>query len=97
LAKDPEMIEGDVFRIIVKMPKFGSQQNVAHEVTLQVTPQVRRLIAVVDVEMTRAEMMEVLDLKDRMHFTNEYMQPALDDNLLEMTIPDKPRSDNSIS
>ncbi len=37
-------------------------------------------------------MMEVLDLKDRMHFTNEYLQPGLDAELLEMTIPDKPRS-----
>ena len=36
--------------------------------------------------------MEGLDLKDRMHFTNDYMQPALDDELLEVTIPDKPRS-----
>jgi len=73
---------------MVKIPEFGSQKNVVPEVT----PQVRRLIAVVDVEMTRVEMMEVLDLKDRMHFTNEYMQPVLDDELLEMTISDKPRS-----
>jgi ATP-dependent DNA helicase RecG len=81
-----------VFRIIVKVPEFGSRKNVASEVTLQVTPQVRRLITVVNVEMKRAEMMEGLDLKDRMHFTNEYMQPALDDELLEVTTPDKPRS-----
>ena len=97
---DPEMIEGDVFRIVVKVPEFRSQENIVPDVTPQVTPQVtphvtpqvRRLISVVDVEMTRTELMEVLDLKDRMHFANEYMQPALDDKLLEMTIPNKPTS-----
>jgi hypothetical protein len=33
-----------------------------------------------------------LGLKDRMHFANEYLQPALDAGLVEMTIPDKPQS-----
>ena len=66
--------------------------EVTPEVTPQVTPQVKRLIAVVDAEMTRAEVMAVLDLKDRMHFANEYLQPALDSGMIEMTIPDKPRS-----
>lgn len=33
-----------------------------------------------------------LGLKDRMHFTKEYLQPALEVGLVEMTIPDKPKS-----
>ena len=37
---DPEMIEGDVFRIIVKVPEFGSQENVTPDVTGEVTRQV---------------------------------------------------------
>jgi len=36
--------------------------------------------------------MHALGLKDRMHFTNDYLRPALDAGLVEMTIPDKPRS-----
>jgi ATP-dependent DNA helicase RecG len=31
-------------------------------------------------------------LKDRMHFANECLQPAVDAGLIEMTIPDKPQS-----
>ena len=37
-------------------------------------------------------MMEILGLKDRMHFANDYLQPALDAGLIAMTIPDKPQS-----
>ncbi len=66
--------------------------QVTPEVTPHVTPQVERLIQALDGEMTRAEMMEALGLKDRMHFANDYLQPALDARLVEMTIPDKPRS-----
>ena len=62
------------------------------QVTPQVTPQVEKLIRVLQEEMSRGEIMDALGLKDRMHFVKHYLQPALDDGLLEMTIPDKPRS-----
>jgi hypothetical protein len=42
--------------------------------------------------MSRGELMEKLRLKDRMHFRMDYLQPALAAALIEMTIPDKPRS-----
>ncbi len=43
-------------------------------------------------DMTRAELQETLNLADREHFSKKYLQPALDYRLVEMTIPDKPRS-----
>jgi ATP-dependent DNA helicase RecG len=42
--------------------------------------------------MGRAEIMDRLGLKDRMHFSREYIAPALDGGFIEMTIPDKLRS-----
>ena len=45
-------------------------------------------------EMTPAEAMEAVALKDRMHFATDYLQPALASGLVEMTLPDKPRSGN---
>ena len=36
--------------------------------------------------------MNALRLKDRMHFSREYLQPALEDGYIEMTILDKPNS-----
>jgi len=42
--------------------------------------------------MSRAELQHSLGLSDREHFSKEYLQPALTSGLVEMTIPDKPRS-----
>lgn len=66
--------------------------HVTPQVTPQVSPQVVALLAKVAGEMTRQELMETLGLKDRKHFGDAYLQPALDAGVLEMTIPDKPQS-----
>ncbi len=56
------------------------------------TLQVRNLIRSLDGERTRAEILQLLGLKDRTNLAKEYVQPALTAGLIEMTIPDKPRS-----
>jgi ATP-dependent DNA helicase RecG len=66
--------------------------EVAPQVAPQVTPQVVSLLAHLSGEMTRQELMGAVSLKDRKHFAEAYLQPALDAGLLEMTIPDKPQS-----
>ena len=60
--------------------------------TPHVTPHVKRLLSVLQDEMTRGELMESIELKDRMYFSKEYLTPALHAGLIEMTIPDKPKS-----
>jgi len=61
------------------------------EATREVTPEVR-LLSVLAGEMTRQQLKEALGLKDDEHFRKAYLLPALDAGLIEMTIPDKPRS-----
>lgn len=60
----------------------------------QVTPQVRRLLAVCEGELSRVELQKHLGLGDRKHFRAAYLGPALEAGLIEMTIPDKPSSSN---
>ena len=36
--------------------------------------------------------MQVMNLKDRVNFKRLYLDPALADGLVEMTVPDKPNS-----
>jgi ATP-dependent DNA helicase RecG len=43
-------------------------------------------------EMPRREIQDALGLKHDEHFRKTYLVPALDAGLVEMTIPDKPRS-----
>jgi ATP-dependent DNA helicase RecG len=79
------------FRIKFTLPK-QSAESIAPQVTPQVTPQVRALIESFEGEMPRDVLMSQLSLKDREHFRKEYLIPALEAGLIEMTIPDKPKS-----
>jgi hypothetical protein len=42
--------------------------------------------------MTREQIRDALGLRDDKHFRQAFLNPALDAGLIEMTIPDKPRS-----
>ena len=61
------------------------------EVTPEVTPEVR-LLSVLEGEMSREQIQRRLALRDEKHFRSAYLIPALEAGLIEMTIPDKPRS-----
>lgn len=106
---DPQMIEGDVFRIIVKVPEFGISGKVQagdqetrqgdrsgysrNKVTGEVTGEVYNLLKVIGKgDSTRAEAQAVLELKGEANFRERYLGPALEAGLIEMTIPEKPRS-----
>ena len=51
-----------------------------------------RLLRVMSGAMTRQRLQEALGLKHEDHFRKAYLIPALRASLIEMTIPDKPRS-----
>lgn len=99
---DPEMVEDDVFRIIVKVPEFsiGGKPQVVDQapVTPPVTPPVSeyivRLLLLLDQKgpQGNADIRETFQLKDRRRMRETYITPALADGLIEMTIPDKPNS-----
>ena len=43
-------------------------------------------------EYTLAELMQLLDLSHRATFQKNYLNPAIEAELIERTIPDKPKS-----
>ena len=69
----------------------GTPHVTPHDIP-HVTPHVERLISVLRGEMSRAEIMQKMGLADRRHFRITYLQPGLDAGLVEMTVPDSPRS-----
>lgn len=67
--------------------------QVADHVTDHVTDHVVKLIkALGKTEMSRPEIMDVMELKHRQSFTSNYLKPSIDLDLVEMTIPDRPKS-----
>ena len=79
--REPVFIQEDSFRTIV----YRLQ-------TKQVTPEVITMLSIIKGEMARSEIMVKLGLKDEKHFREHYQQVCIELGLIEMTVPDKPRS-----
>jgi ATP-dependent DNA helicase RecG len=75
-----------MFEVIVPLGE------VAPQVTGEVTGKVFKLLSALTLPLTRAELQRKLGLKGEDHFRNHYLAPALQADLIEMTIPDKPTS-----
>lgn len=92
--------EANQFRAVVwrpvaeqnTQPLTGKHRGSTPEVTPQVTPEVMKMLAVLTSEMARAEIMTKLGLKDEKHFREYYLQAGIALEVIEMTIPGKPRS-----
>jgi ATP-dependent DNA helicase RecG len=50
------------------------------------------MLGVLDGDMSRQDLQYLLGLKDKEHFRQAYLLPAIRAGLVEMTLPDKPRS-----
>ena len=94
----PEFIEGDVFRTVVPLApiaveKVGPQDET--QVRTQVGTQVTltdQILAFCAEPRSKAEIAEHCGYKNTKGFTKRYLRPLLDNGQLQMTIPDKPRS-----
>ncbi|MDD6561863.1 MAG: hypothetical protein PUF06_01860, partial [Veillonellaceae bacterium] len=65
------------------------------QVTDQDKNQIDRIISAIGEDtLSAAEIMERLGLSHRPTFRKNYLNPALEQNLIERTIPDKPNSKN---
>ena len=74
---------------------FRPNPEVRAEVTGEVTGEVARqtrLLEVMSGEMSRRRLQEAVGLQHEEHFREAYLIPAMRAGLIEMTIPDKPRS-----
>ncbi len=91
--QDTEQVTGHVAEQDKSLIKQAYIQKTP-QVTPQVTRHVLRLVTALSESMSRGQLQEKLELKDRKHFRTIYLRPALDAGLIEMAVPDKPRSQN---
>jgi predicted HTH transcriptional regulator len=83
--------DGGTFVQVLRRPRVRGTPEVTPQVTPEVSPALRLVRTLVG-EMTRQQIQRALGLKDEKHFREVYLHPALEAGLIEMTIPDKPRS-----
>ena len=81
---------------LVRLPVHPASRvgigDITPEVTAEVTAEVERLLGALEGEMPRALLQQALALQHDEHFRKAYLVPALAAGLIEMTLPDKPRS-----
>ncbi|MDX9801780.1 MAG: ATP-binding protein [Spirochaetia bacterium] len=84
-AKYPEI------NLVMKETGNAFQVEFKKEVTTEVTTEVAWL-KVISGEMSRAQIMAAINLKNDEHFRKAYLIPAIENGLIEMTNPEKPTS-----
>ena len=82
------------FRTPQDTPQESPQESPQEEP--QAPPQVRRLLSVLDGEMSLQEILLALGLRDRKSLRQRYLSPALELGYLEMTRPDAPNDRNQM-
>ena len=56
--------------------------------------QVEKLVSILTGEMGRSDLQRLLSIKNRDYFRTDYLNPAISNDYVELTIPDKPNSRN---
>lgn len=74
------------------MTVFEVKVNLSKGYTPQVTEQVDKVLDALKGEMAIKELMDKVNIKHRPTFLYNYLKPALEQGLVEMTVPDKPNS-----
>lgn len=69
---------------------FHAEDDPEH--TDNIPPQVKELIEALQGEMGREQLQSALGLSDQKSFHERYLKPALENGLIQQTIPDKPNS-----
>ncbi|UQD56686.1 Fic family protein [Flavobacterium sp. K5-23] len=69
---------------------FQSRYTVLLRASLYYFTQIERDLWVLDGEMNRDEIQEALELKHRDNLRDTYLNSAIEEGWVEMTIPDKP-------
>ena len=105
ISAKPTMMDGDIFRVTIPLdddvPAAGENvpvttqvtEQVTTQVTTQVAPQVIRLLRVLEeTGLSTKEILGKLDLRHRPTLVSDYIKPAIELGLIEMTQPDSPKS-----
>lgn len=101
---DPQLIEGDVFRMLISVPEFGDNpaaipragQVGAHEGAheAQLTGTMKRILDVLVESKSTPQLLALLGYPRRTRNYEAAIRQLLESGLIEMTLPDKPRSKN---
>lgn len=87
------------FTIIIWRPADANSATQQHRTSTVPVPhqyrtstEINMLVAALQGEMNRSELQKELKLKHKASFLQNYIQPAIEEGFIELTVPDKPNS-----
>jgi len=86
--QEPVFEQDDSFKTILY--RMQTTQEVKGEVSGEVSGEVLKVIMVLEGEMKRSEIQQILQLKHDDYFRVEYILPALESGIIEQTHPESP-------
>lgn len=93
-GKQPVIEEDDIYRIVIPYIDAETGQETGQENYLY-SSKVKELIMIIgESELSIKEMLGLLNLKGRDNFRKNYLTPAIEAHLVEMTHPENPRHRN---
>ncbi len=99
--KEPEFDFASGFEITIWRPTSQSPRSVPNQYRTSTVPvphqyrtsqEICNLVSMMEGEMTRTELQGKLALRHKATFLKNYLQPAIAESVIELTIPDKPNS-----
>ena len=84
----------DCFKFTDNFIRITLPISVQDHASDHVSLQVEKLVSILTGEMGRAELQELLSIKNRDYFRTDYLNPAISNGYIKLTIPDKPNSQN---
>ena len=91
--KELEFIKEDVFKLTIWRDSQETGQvtgQASGEVTGEVSEEVNKVILVIHKPMKRSELQKQLHLSHRENFYDNYLNPALKSQVIELLYPDSP-------
>ena len=97
--KTPEFDLNEGFKVTIWRPATITDHVTDHVTDYVTDPRIidtpiGRLVFALIGEMSRQQLMDRLELRHSPNFRDNYLDPAFNEGLIEMTIPDKPKSIN---
>ena len=92
---DPQLIEGDVFRMVISVPEFGKERGAQSRAQSEAQSGAQShavLTALTEGPLSAAKLVEVLQLGTKTGAFKRSMRSLLEQGCIAYTIPDKPNS-----
>ena len=95
--KAPDFEDNNTFIVILWRPSASTAHDTAHDTAheqnfIYLEHKPHRLLWILEGEMTRSQMLKTLELSHRTNFKKNYLDRAIENGWIEMTIPEKPKS-----